>query len=358
MQQDTPQPKPASRIGWRIYIPALLLVFALLAGAVGWNHVRGRTVDALAAWRAGEAQAGRVWTCPDESVGGFPFRIEVRCARPTLVTQSAGGPVRAELAGLMLVAQVYDPNVVIAEAQGPFVSRLPDGTEIELNWRSLRSSLAHRARMLERTSHIVEEPAVRVTRPGEPPVVTRGERIELHLRPNPARYAADGSVDLSLEATGFVLPMLDIFTGERGALSLRLAATATRAYGLAARGAPDALESWRLLGGAVSLSPLEVTKGDLRLLARGDLAIDEGRHLTGRLDMAGAGLEPLVARLTGEDSRAGALIISGLRALSARRERAAPSAPGGNLQPLLPLRFAQGRFYLGPFPLGTLPTLY
>ena len=71
---------------------------------------------------AQEAKAGRVYDCGKRSVAGFPFRLEVRCddASVALVSQTAGAqaPFTAQLGEILVVAQIYDPKLLIARVQG------------------------------------------------------------------------------------------------------------------------------------------------------------------------------------------------------------------------------------------------
>ena len=78
------------------------------------------------AWRAQEAKSGRVYDCAKRSVAGFPFRLEVRCdgASVSLVSQTAEqaatqAPFTAKLGEILVVAQIYDPKLVIAEFTAP-----------------------------------------------------------------------------------------------------------------------------------------------------------------------------------------------------------------------------------------------
>ena len=78
------------------------------------------------AWRAQEAKSGRVYDCARRSVAGYPFRLEVRCdgASVSLLSQTAGQaatqtPITAKLGEILVVAQVYDPKLLIAEFTAP-----------------------------------------------------------------------------------------------------------------------------------------------------------------------------------------------------------------------------------------------
>src|SRR3954468_6712212 len=109
---------------WRLFIAPALLLVAAVAWTAFWFFAASQ-VDAKAdAWRAQEAKSGRVYDCARRSVAGFPFRLEVRCggASVLLTSQTAGqapAPITARLGQILVVAQVYDPKLLIAEFTAP-----------------------------------------------------------------------------------------------------------------------------------------------------------------------------------------------------------------------------------------------
>jgi hypothetical protein len=108
-------PVEGRRSRFWLFAPFALLALLVLGWSVGWFVIRARTVEALDDWLAHEAVAGRRWDCPERAVRGFPFRIEISCARVTLRS-----PELALDAGrLASVTQVYDPRFTIFELEGP-----------------------------------------------------------------------------------------------------------------------------------------------------------------------------------------------------------------------------------------------
>ena len=55
----------------------------------------------LDGWRVREAAAGRVHTCASQDVGGFPFRIEVRCVDPSTELRSIEPPLALKAEDLL-----------------------------------------------------------------------------------------------------------------------------------------------------------------------------------------------------------------------------------------------------------------
>src|SRR3954454_15449254 len=102
MDQAVIEPETRSSRFW-LYTPVILLILIAVAWSVAWHVIRNRAVEALDAWLALEAKAGRQWTCQDRAVGGYPFEISVQCASLSLKQ----GVVTASLGALRSVAQVY-----------------------------------------------------------------------------------------------------------------------------------------------------------------------------------------------------------------------------------------------------------
>src|SRR5258708_34071114 len=117
---------PRRRPLWRLFIAPVLLLVAAIAWSAFWFSAASQVDVSADAWRAREAKSGRVYDCARRSVAGFPFRLEVRCdgASVALVSQTAGQastqvPVTAQLGEILIVAQVYDPKLLIPEFTPP-----------------------------------------------------------------------------------------------------------------------------------------------------------------------------------------------------------------------------------------------
>src|SRR5215467_5385460 len=124
MPATVPAPRRPAR--WPIFIAPLLLLVVAVAWSAFWFYAASRVDVVTDAWRAKEAQAGRVYDCGRRSVAGFPFRLEVRCddVSVSLISQTAGQaahptPIAARLGEILVIAQVYDPKLLIAEFSAP-----------------------------------------------------------------------------------------------------------------------------------------------------------------------------------------------------------------------------------------------
>src|ERR1700684_2177946 len=158
---------PRRRPLWRLFIMPVLLVIAALAWSAFWFYAASE-VDAKAdAWRAQEAKSGRVYDCAKRSVAGFPFRLEVRCdgASVAPVAQTAGqaaaqAPLTARLGEILVVAQVYDPKLLIAEFTAPAVIVDRDGQSMLVNWSKSRSSVVGLPAIPQRVSLLFDDASI------------------------------------------------------------------------------------------------------------------------------------------------------------------------------------------------------
>src|ERR1700759_561604 len=155
---------PRRRPLWRLFIMPVLLVIAAAAWSAFWFYSASKVDETADAWRAREARSGRVYDCARRSVSGYPFRLEVRCdgASVSLVSQTAGqtttqAPVTAKLGEILVMAQVYDPKLLIAEFTAPAtISQHGDLPSMVVNWRTARSSVVGLPAIPQRVALVFE----------------------------------------------------------------------------------------------------------------------------------------------------------------------------------------------------------
>jgi len=350
------QPGAPVRRGSRFWLfaPFVGLALAAAAWSAAWFMIRDRATAEIDGWMAAEAVAGRQWSCPGRSVDGFPFRVEVTC--PSLDLKR--GDWSAALGRLKTVAQIYQPNHVIAELAGPL--RATDGrVAVEASWRDLRASFRGVGERFQRASVAVEAPVARIT--GLPPgdFDLRSDRLETHVRPYPGRDPGEGAIEVSAQASNAVVPMLDALIGGGEPATIDLAFTATKARDAALRSLSGDLERWRQAGGKIELARLSLVKAARRIEAAGEASLDDLHRPTGRFEVQAQGLEGLIGRLTG--GAVGGAVGAVLGALLGERRPPSPQAgTGAALTRLPPLRLENGRVALGPLtvPGLRLPPLY
>lgn len=342
MSADEDGPPARRRSRFWLFAPFVGLAFAALAWSAAWFMIRERAEGEIDGWIAAEAVAGRQWSCPGRSVGGFPFRVEVTC--PSLDLKR--GDWSASAGRLKTVAQIYQPNHVIAELAGPF--RASDGrTTLEASWRDLRASFRGGPGRFERASLTANAPMVRIAGLPVGDLDLGGERLEAHVRPHPKRNAGEGAVEVSARATNAVLPLLDALIGGREPATIDLALTATQAGDAALRSVAGDLERWRQAGGKLEVTRLALVKGARRLESEGEGFLDDLHRPAGRFEVSAEGLEGIIGNLTG--GRLGGTAGAVLGALFGERRGAPEPRPAeGKLTRLPPLRIENGRIAFGP----------
>lgn len=328
-----------------LYTPFVLLLAIAVAWSAAWFVIRNRAAEALDGWLAAEARSGRQWSCPDRSIGGYPFRIEVVC--PSLSLKQ--GAVSASFGRVESVAQVYQPRLVITEVDGPL--NLTDGTvTVQASWDLLQTSVHAGQTGLQRLSLVARSPKVSVTGLAQGAIATSGQHLELHLRPNPSR-TAEKAYDAAVSVKQVGIPALDALVGGAEPTDLDADVTLTQTAGITGRPLVEELERWRSAGGKLDILMFSAAKGPRRMEAKGDVRIDEQHRPAGQLNVAAAGLDGLLGTITGNrtgnrtgGALLGALLGQGPRSTAGQQGNAKPS-----LAPLPPLRFENGFLSLGPF---------
>src|ERR1700687_2753470 len=159
---------PHRRRLWRLFLMPILLLVAAVAWSAFWFYAASEAEVKADAWRAQEAKAGRVFDCARRSVAGFPFRLEVRCAGASvsLVSQTAAqaatqAPITAKLGEILVVAQVYDPKLLIAEFTAPAtISDRGQPPSMMVNWSKARSSVVGLPAVQQRASLVFADPTL------------------------------------------------------------------------------------------------------------------------------------------------------------------------------------------------------
>jgi hypothetical protein len=391
---------PRRRPLWRLFIMPILLLIAAAAWSAFWFYAASE-VDAKAdAWRAQEAKSGRVYDCAKRSVAGFPFRLEVRCngASVSLRSQTAEqaaaqASFTAKLDEILVIAQVYDPKLLIAEFTAPAtIADRGQQPSMTVNWSKARSSVVGLPAVPQRASIEFDDPAIdRVNGPAQTPLA-RAKHIELHGR------LADGSpldrpvIETVLKIEGGSVqelhPLLAVpFDADVRTLLSGLQDFAPKPW-------PERFREIQAAGGHIEIVQSRIVQGDLIAVAAGTLGLSAEGRLDGELQMTVAGIEKVIPALGIEkmldegvpqatlDRVAPGVKSQDINNLFGALDRAIPGlgkvvkqnanagvAAGinalgkeavleGKKARAFPLRFADGVVYLGPLKVGQIPPLF
>lgn len=356
------------------------LVTLLAVGWTGfWFYSANKAARILTGWLDREAQLGRVYQCGSRDIGGFPFRFEVRCKDISAALTDGSRVVSASLPDAVVVAQVWEPTFLIGEFSAPFV--MNDGTlgSVTANWSLAHASIRGTPRSPQQISVAVNDLTLdRAGTDGQTERLASGHHVEFHsrivdgsLREQPVLDFAARLVGVS--APGFHPLVRDAFDAEIDTRLRGLKDVAAKPWAARFREIQQA-------NGRIEVKSARVRQGDWLATASGDLGLTPRGALNGELRVTVAGLDKLLnalgvqylAQPSGSKinsaldaldklapglggmlrEKAGAGVAAGLSALGDKTELE------GRQAVTLPLRFDDGRAYLGPIALGETQALF
>lgn len=386
---------PRRRPLWPLFVAPVLLLIAALAWTGFWFFAASQAEATADAWRAREAKSGRIYDCARRSMAGFPFRFEVRCsgASVSLVSQTASqAPFTAKLDDILVVAQVYDPKLVIAEFKAPATLSDRAGQAWRVNWTTGRSSVVGLPGVPQRASIVFDDPAIdRIDGAMQVPLA-RAKHVELHGRPAEGFAPDHPSIEAVLKISQGSIQGVHPVLSEPFDADVRSMVTGLK--DLAPKPWPQRFREMQAAGGHVEIAQSRIQQGDLVAVAAGTLKLTENGRLDGELQMTVAGIEKVVPALGIDkmleegvpqatlDRVAPGVKTQDLNKLFGALDRAIPGlgkaikqnanagvAAGinslgteavleGRKARAFPLRFVDGVVFLGPLKVGQVPPMF
>ncbi len=381
---------------WGLFIAPVLLL--ILAGAwTGiWFYAASRAEVAADAWRAQEAKSGRVYDCAKRSIAGFPFRFEIQCAGASvsLVSQTASKtPFTAKLDNILVVGQVYDPKLVIAEFTAP--ATLTDGvtqTSFVVNWSKGRSSVFGLPAVPQRASIVFDDPTINRLDGTLQVPVARAKQVELHGRLAEGSPTDHPVIETVLQIAQGSIQGVHPLLAEPFEADVRAKVTGLSDF--APKPWPQRFRELQAAGGHVEIVQSRIQQGEMIAVAAGTLKLSAQGRLDGELQMTVTGLERVIPALGIDkmleegvpqstlDRVAPGVKTQDLNNLFGALDRAIPglgkvvkqnanvgvaaginalgteSALEGRKARSFPLRFVDGAVMLGALKVGQIPPLY
>jgi hypothetical protein len=391
---------PRRRRLWRLFLLPVLLLIAAAGWSAFWFYAASEVDVKADAWRAQEAKAGRVYDCARRTVAGFPFRLEVRCdgASVSLISQTAGqatsdAPITAKLGEILVVAQVYDPKLLIAEFAAPATLAERGGQpSMAANWSKAHASVVGLPAVPQRASIVFDDPDIARLNGSMPTSLARAKHIELHGR------LAEGSgldrpvIETVLKIESGSLQEVHPLLAQPFDADVRTLLSGVKDF--SPKPWPKRFREIQAAGGHVEIAQSRIAQGDLVAVATGTLGLTAEGHLDGELQMTVAGIEKVIPALGIEK-----MLDEGVP--QATLDRVAPGVKTGDLNNLLgaldraipglgkmvkqnanvgvaaginalgkeavlegkkarafPLRFVDGAVFLGPVKVGQVPPLF
>jgi hypothetical protein len=363
----------------RRYIGMLVLLVALIGGwSWLWYYAAGQAEIAVDGWRAREAKSGRVYTCGSQSIGGYPFRIEVNCDKAAAQFRSNQPPVEIKTSGMLIAAQIYQPNLLITEFHGPLTIADPGKSpNIVANWKLGQSSVRGTPSAPERVSLVFDGPVVDRINGGTRENLLHAKRIEIHGRIVEGSATDHPVIEIVTRLTRAAAPTLHPAASHP--LDADISALLRGLKDFSPKPWPVRFRELQAAGGRIDITQARVQQGETIAVGSGSLSLNANGRLDGQLRVTVAGLEPFLASINAEqavqaspdmDKVAGALdrLLPGLGGV-ARQKASSNLSLGINLlgeqttlegkrAVTLPLRFDDGSVFLGPIKFGNTPALF
>ncbi len=284
-----------------LYAPMVLVAVIAATWSFAWFFVRDKAVEIIDAQLAREAARGRVWTCADRNIAGFPFRLVVSCS--SLVLQQ--GRVSLTLGPTQLIGQIYNPRHVIVEAVGPL--HFNNGVvTIGGSWTKLEASISGvRRDGFDRASLVTTQSSFTVDGLPAGAFEIAMQSSDLQIRPTPDVPQSDRSFDIALAIQGGKQAELDQWTSDQEPLQIDGAFTLSKVPFPPAHHPLLTLENWREAGGMLTIAKFDMRKGGRLLTLNGAFKIDDAHRPETTLKIAQANFSELLLRAaSGGDLRA------------------------------------------------------
>ena len=364
----------------RRYIGTLILFLALVGGwSYLWYYATGKAEVAIDGWRAREAKAGRIYTCGSQSIGGYPFRIELTCDKAAAVFRSNQPPVEIKTSSILVAAQLYQPTLLISDFYGPLtIADLGHAPNIIVNWKLAQSSVRGTPSAPERISLVFDQPVVERINGNNRQSVLKAQHIEVHGRLAAGSVTNKPIIETVLRLRAAAAPELhpaaampidaDITTLLRGLHDFSPKPWSARFRELQA------------VDGRVDITQARVQQGDTIAVGDGTLSLNTSGRLQGQLRVTVANIEPFLAAVgtpqvvknsPDMDRLSGALdrLLPGLGNVARQQATSSNLSLGINLlgeqttlegkrAVTLPLRFDDGSMFLGPIWIGNTPAMF
>src|SRR5262249_45632661 len=258
---------------WLPFVPFALVVVLAAASPAVWFYAALRAESDLAVWRQGEQRAGRTQTCASQSIGGYPFLLEVRCDAAGL--ELRGAPtLQFKLPLAVAAVQVYDPKLLIGEFTGPLqLSEAGREPAAVINWTLGQASLRGLPSGVERASVVLVGPTVRAPNlAGNDPVFS-ARRLELHARPAAGSRAGRPAVEAALRLDAGIAEKLAIMfhaavADKLGVLTAKpidadIAGTLRGLDDLSPKPWPEWFKEWQTRGGELEIDKARLAQQDV-----------------------------------------------------------------------------------------------
>ena len=364
------------RRSWLIATPLMLVVVLGIAWSGFWYWATGQAETRINDWQAQQANAGHVFTCGKQTVGGYPFRIEARCTDVSVDVKDARTPVALKLKEILVVSQVWDPKLFIAEFTGPVTASDPGGAPYATaSWTLAQASVRGTPSQPDRASIVADD--LRLIDATSNPLFD-AKHAEFHARVQFGSWPSNPAIDLATTLKAASGPGLSPYAREP--LDADILAVLHGMKDFVVKPLPVLVREWQGRGGRLEIQSARVAQGETLATASGTLSLTQAGRLDGALQLNVVGLEKLLPAIAQQKGvalsldRAAPALNAIDRAVPGLGARLAPQAQNltagllgllgkpvdveGKRGVSLPVRFSDGNASFGPIPVGQVPAVF
>lgn len=324
-------PGPRRRLIWL----SVAIVVAIITYSLTWLWLSTQVTGALARATDDARAAGNELTCDNPVARGYPFRLGLFCDAVAVRLPADGIVVGA--GALRSAAQIYAPDHVIAELDGPAVVETPDLLPVRLDWQRMRASLRHDGGRPLRASLVGGDIEIALRSAGDDAVpLARMDAAEAHGRLNGA------ALDIAATLTDATLS--DPRYATLPPAELQLDATLPEGAALIAANGDRSIRGHTIVLRTLTLA---LPAQEASLSADGELVIDAAGLIDGTLDIRAVNPQALVEAARLAYPEAGNEIAASAGAFEALGRAGTP----------LTLTIRRSRIFAGFLQLGELPPL-
>src|SRR5579863_6602774 len=296
--------RPAARPAWRrrpwlLVAAAAIVVVLLLAWVWLWYSAAAIADASLAGWVEREAAAGRVYGCATQTIGGFPLRIEARCAKAfaEIKTNQPQFTVRAE--DVTFWAEVYHPTLLTGEVTGPLTLAESDRPPSFLaNWSRARLSVRGRPPDPEAMSFILDAPRLERAGAGGSGgggILFAADHADLQGRIVAGAPRDNPVIEAVLHLAGATAPTLHPLVAEP--IEAEIDAVLRGFKDLSSKTWADHSREMQAAGGGIEIKSLRIARTDAIVVGEGTLSLNAHGKLDGLIRIAVVGIERIVPLL-------------------------------------------------------------
>jgi len=379
---------PPRRRTWMVALPLILFIVVALLWSGAWYYASVTAHTTIDGWRAREASLGRFYTCGSETIGGYPFRIEVGCTEPNAEWRSNQPPVAVRVKDLNVAAQIYDPTLLNIDFTGPLLAGTPgEAPTWAAGWSNAQASVRGLPATPERISTVFDKLTLTRITAANTDAVAQADHLELHGRI--VAGSATPAIEIVLRLGAASAPALHPMASEP--INGEITAILSGLQDFSPKPWATRLRDLQAAGGHIEIRQARLQQAGTIIVGEGALALTPRGRLDGQLRLTVVGLDRLLAGLNLDRVAAQIVpqkdldkIAPGLdvNKLSQGLDRIMPGLGGavrnnsgsiaaagvaalgqpgqidGKAAVILPLRFSDGAVFLGPVPLGQTPALF